>query len=155
MRLGAKATRSAAAGGEVTIELEEGRRWWATNCVVAIGRRPHTDDIGVDTVGLEPGEAIEVDDSCAHRRGRDWLYAIGDVNGRVLLTHMGKYQARIAADVIARQGRRARAGRARLAAGDLHRPAGGGRRAHPADARRTPDSNVRAVDAATSGNAGG
>jgi dihydrolipoamide dehydrogenase len=41
--------------------------------------------------------------------GRDWLYAIGDANGRALLTHMGKYQGRIAADRIAgRNGDRAR-----------------------------------------------
>ena len=48
-------------------------------------------------MGLEPGKPVEVDDSM---RANDWLYAIGDVNGRALLTHMGKYQARVAADVI-------------------------------------------------------
>src|ERR671916_50503 len=64
---------------------------------VAVGRRVNTADIGLDTVGLEPGKPIEVDDSM---RASDWLYAIGDVNGRALLTHMGKYQARVAADVI-------------------------------------------------------
>jgi len=65
--------------------------------LVAIGRRPNTDDIGLESIGLEPGKPIEVDDSM---RANDWLYAIGDVNGRALLTHMGKYQARVAADVI-------------------------------------------------------
>lgn len=73
----------------------------ADELVVAIGRSPHTDDLGLDTVGLEPGESIEVDD---HMRASgvegDWLYAIGDVNGRSLLTHMGKYQSRVAATVI-------------------------------------------------------
>ena len=55
----------------------------------------------MDTVGLEPGEAVEVDDQLrATGVPGGWLYAVGDVNGRVLLTHMGKYQARIAADVI-------------------------------------------------------
>jgi len=63
------------------------------------GRRPATRDLGLETVGLEPGRSVEVDDTL-RVPGSDWLYAIGDVNGRVLLTHMGKYHARIAADVI-------------------------------------------------------
>ena len=47
------------------------------------------------------GEAVEVDDRMRDTGvDGDWLYAVGDVNGRVMLTHMGKYQARIAADVI-------------------------------------------------------
>ena len=59
--------------------------------------------------------------------GNDWLYAIGDVNGRVLLTHMGKYQARIAAEVILGGTMRAdHRGRRALAARDLHGSAGGG-----------------------------
>ena len=74
-------------------------RCTADELLVAIGRSPNTDDLGLETVGLEPGKPIEVDDSM-RATGRDWLYAIGDVNGRALLTHMGKYQARIAADVI-------------------------------------------------------
>ncbi len=66
---------------------------------MAIGRTPHTDDLGLESVGLTPGEYVEVDD---HLRvlGHDFLYAIGDVNGRSLLTHAGKYQARIASDNI-------------------------------------------------------
>src|SRR5581483_3211165 len=52
-----------------------------------------------ETVGLEPGRYVDVDDSL-RVAGSDWLYAIGDVNGRALLTHMGKYQGRIAADAI-------------------------------------------------------
>jgi dihydrolipoamide dehydrogenase len=67
--------------------------------LVAVGRRPHTDELGVETVGLEPGRTIDVDDQL-RARGSDWLYAIGDANGRALLTHAGKYQARIAADHI-------------------------------------------------------
>ncbi|HYP48805.1 MAG TPA: NAD(P)/FAD-dependent oxidoreductase [Thermoleophilaceae bacterium] len=97
VRTGAKATAVRAAQGGVTIELEQGELASADELLVAIGRKPVTDDIGLDTVGLEPGKSIEVDDQM---KARDWLYAIGDVNGRVLLTHMGKYQARVAADVI-------------------------------------------------------
>jgi pyruvate/2-oxoglutarate dehydrogenase complex dihydrolipoamide dehydrogenase (E3) component len=64
---------------------------------VAVGRRPRTHDIGLETVGLEPGRYIEVDDQLrATGVPGGWLYAIGDCNGRSLLTHMGKYQGRIA-----------------------------------------------------------
>ncbi len=59
---------------------------------------------------LEPGGYVEADESL-RVDGRDWLYAIGDVNGRALLTHMGKYQARLAADRDPRQGRAPALGR--------------------------------------------
>jgi dihydrolipoamide dehydrogenase len=69
--------------------------------LVAVGRRPSTADIGLDVVGLEAGKYVDVDD---HLRATGvpggWLYAVGDCNGRALLTHMGKYQGRIAGDVI-------------------------------------------------------
>jgi dihydrolipoamide dehydrogenase len=67
---------------------------------VAAGRRPLSDDLGLETVGLTPGEKVEVDDTLRVATA-PWLFAIGDVNGRSLLTHMGKYQARVAASVIA------------------------------------------------------
>ena len=67
--------------------------------LVAVGRRPATNELGLETVGLEPGKPVEVGSNLRSPR-HDWLYAIGDANGRALLTHMGKYQARIAADVI-------------------------------------------------------
>jgi pyruvate/2-oxoglutarate dehydrogenase complex dihydrolipoamide dehydrogenase (E3) component len=94
---GAVAVRSNGAGVEV--ELDSGESVSGDELLVAIGRRPNTDDLGVDTIGLEPGKPIEVDD-WMRANGSDWLFAIGDVNGRALLTHMGKYQARIAADTI-------------------------------------------------------
>jgi pyruvate/2-oxoglutarate dehydrogenase complex dihydrolipoamide dehydrogenase (E3) component len=101
VRLGAKATGVRAEGNEVTMELEGSPAVVADELLVATGRRPNTDDIGLDGIGMEPGESIEVDDSLrATGVDGDWLYAIGDVNGRVLLTHMGKYQARAAADAI-------------------------------------------------------
>jgi len=97
VRLGASATSVRAENGEVTVELDNGGPVRADELLVAIGRKLNTDEIGLDSVGLEPGKPIGVDDSM---RVNDWLYAIGDANGRALLTHMGKYQARIAADVI-------------------------------------------------------
>jgi pyruvate/2-oxoglutarate dehydrogenase complex dihydrolipoamide dehydrogenase (E3) component len=97
VHVGVKAVAVRAADGTVEVELETGGPLRGDQLLVAIGRRPNTDDIGLESVGVEPGRPIEVDDSM---RANDWLYAIGDVNGRALLTHMGKYQARVAADVI-------------------------------------------------------
>jgi pyruvate/2-oxoglutarate dehydrogenase complex dihydrolipoamide dehydrogenase (E3) component len=99
VRTGAKAAAVRSDGGEVVVELDSGDAIPGDELLVAIGRRPNTTDLGVETVGLEPGKPIEVDD-WMRTPGLDWLYAIGDVNGRALLTHMGKYQARIAADKI-------------------------------------------------------
>jgi pyruvate/2-oxoglutarate dehydrogenase complex dihydrolipoamide dehydrogenase (E3) component len=87
--------------GEVTLTLRDGRTFTGDELLVATGRRPNTDDLGLDAVGLEGGKAVEVDDQL-RAKGVDggWLYAIGDCNGRTQLTHMGKYEARIAADAI-------------------------------------------------------
>jgi len=87
--------------GPVTAWLEDGRSYDGDEILVSVGRRPATRDIGLDTVGLEPGKPIAVDDQL-RAEGVDsaWLYAVGDCNGRAQLTHVGKYQARIAGDVI-------------------------------------------------------
>jgi len=101
VRVDAAVTSVRSDGDEVVIELEGEAPVRADELLVAAGRRPRSDDIGAESVGLEPGKSIEVDDRMrATAVAGDWLYAIGDVNGRVLLTHMGKYQARAAADVI-------------------------------------------------------
>jgi dihydrolipoamide dehydrogenase len=84
----------------VTITLEGGEEVTANEVLVATGRSAHNRDIGLETVGLEPGRWIETDDTM-RVPGSEWLYAVGDVTGRVLLTHQGKYQARAAGDVIA------------------------------------------------------
>jgi pyruvate/2-oxoglutarate dehydrogenase complex dihydrolipoamide dehydrogenase (E3) component len=79
------------------VALSDGSGIEGDALLVAIGRRPRTEDVGLETVGVEAGGYLEVDDRM--RVGHsDWLYAVGDVNGRALLTHMGKYQARICAD---------------------------------------------------------
>ena len=72
----------------------------AEEVLVATGRVPRSSDIGLESVGLKPGDWLDVDDTLLVK-GFDWLYATGDVNHRVLLTHQGKYQARAAGDVIA------------------------------------------------------
>jgi pyruvate/2-oxoglutarate dehydrogenase complex dihydrolipoamide dehydrogenase (E3) component len=72
----------------------------ADELLVATGRTPRTRGIGLETVGLTGGDWLPTDDSM-RVPGFDWLYAVGDVNHRALLTHQGKYQARAAGDVIA------------------------------------------------------
>ena len=85
-------------GEQITVALEDGRSAVGDRLLVAIGRRPLVGDLGLETIDV-PSGYVEVDE---HLRvpGRPWLYAIGDVSGRSLLTHSGKYQARIAADHI-------------------------------------------------------
>ena len=91
-------------GDRVTLTLDDGDEISAEEVLVATGRRPRSSDIGIEVAGLEPGRSIEVDDTM-RVPGSDWLYAVGDVNGRALLTHQGKYQARAAGDVIAARSR--------------------------------------------------
>jgi dihydrolipoamide dehydrogenase len=99
VRTGVKASRVGAAEAGVAVELDDGARVEAETILVAVGRRPRTAEIGLESVGVEPGENgfLEADDRL-RVGGRDWLYAVGDVNGRSLLTHMGKYQAWVAAE---------------------------------------------------------
>jgi pyruvate/2-oxoglutarate dehydrogenase complex dihydrolipoamide dehydrogenase (E3) component len=88
--------------GTVDITTDGGPVVQAHEVLVATGREPRTRDLGLDVVGIDAGDWLEVDD---HLRVRGvaggWLYAAGDVNHRALLTHMGKYQGRICGDVIA------------------------------------------------------
>ena len=99
LELGTLATKVSRTEEGITVSLGNGGSVSGDRLLVAIGRVPLTADIGLETVGLEPGRYIEVDETL--RAGdRDWLYAVGDVNGRSLLTHSGKYQARLAADHI-------------------------------------------------------
>ncbi|WP_329378203.1 dihydrolipoyl dehydrogenase family protein [Streptomyces sp. NBC_01716] len=85
--------------GPVTLVLDNGERIEADEILFATGRAPHTQDIGLDSIGLKPGSWLPVDDSCRVENS-DWLYAVGDVNHRALLTHQGKYQARVAGAAI-------------------------------------------------------
>lgn len=89
-------------GGEVTVSLPGDDTVTADEIVVATGRTPNSEGIGLETVGLDPGGHVAVDDHMTVTGvGGHWLYAIGDLCGRAMLTHMGKYQARIAGNVIA------------------------------------------------------
>ena len=102
----ATAVHRAGLGGPVTLELDDGSTGEADEVLAAAGRTPRTSDIGLDSVGLEPGSWLDVDGTMrvsAVEGG--WLYATGDVNHLALLTHMGKYQARICGDAIAARAR--------------------------------------------------
>ncbi|MEE1664428.1 NAD(P)/FAD-dependent oxidoreductase [Streptomyces sp. WAC07094] len=103
VRIGVQVTalRRPDAGGPVTVTLDDGSELEADEVMFATGRIPATEDIGLETVGLTSGAWLDVDTTCLVR-GVDghWLYALGDVNHRALLTHQGKYQARTAGDVI-------------------------------------------------------
>jgi pyruvate/2-oxoglutarate dehydrogenase complex dihydrolipoamide dehydrogenase (E3) component len=96
---GTKAVAVGAGDRKVTLELEGRESLRGDELLVAVGRKGRTEGIGLDSVGIEESRFLEVDDQL-RVGGRDWLYAVGDVNGRALLTHMGKYQGRIAADHI-------------------------------------------------------
>jgi len=89
------------------IHLDDGTVVEADEFLVATGRLPRTSGLGLDAFGLEDGAWLTVDDSM-RVLGADgepvdggWLYGVGDVNHRALLTHQGKYQARAAGDAIA------------------------------------------------------
>jgi dihydrolipoamide dehydrogenase len=86
-------------GAPVTLELESGERVTAAEILVAAGRTPRTADLGLEDLGFEGGKPVAVRDTM-QAEGHDWLYVVGDANGRIPLTHMGKYQARLAADHI-------------------------------------------------------
>ncbi|WP_431677760.1 dihydrolipoyl dehydrogenase family protein [Kitasatospora sp. KL5] len=92
--------------GGVVLTLADGSEIETDQVLYATGRRPNTGDLGLESIGLEPGSWPAVDDSCtvAGVPG-DWLYAAGDLNRRALLTHQGKYQARIAGAAIAARAR--------------------------------------------------
>jgi dihydrolipoamide dehydrogenase len=99
VRTGVLAERVSSAGAGVAVELNDGGRIEAEELLVAIGRVPRSGEIGLESAGVEPNEHGFVDtDDRLRVGGRDWLYAVGDVSGRALFTHMGKYQAWVAAE---------------------------------------------------------
>jgi len=102
IRTGAEATaaRRDEAAGTVVLEIDGDDTLEAAHLLVAVGRKARVEGLGLESVDAgTDGGPIEVDERM-RVGGRDWLYAIGDVNGRSLLTHMGKYQARVAVENI-------------------------------------------------------
>jgi pyruvate/2-oxoglutarate dehydrogenase complex dihydrolipoamide dehydrogenase (E3) component len=106
VRVGIQATRASKGAHGFTLTLADGDELRSDVLLVAVGRTPQTGDLGLDTIDLKPG-LIAVDDRMRVPSHGDWLYAIGDVNGRALLTHAGKYQALIACATIMNRDARA------------------------------------------------
>ncbi|HEX5763046.1 MAG TPA: NAD(P)/FAD-dependent oxidoreductase [Solirubrobacterales bacterium] len=154
VRTAVRADRVSAAGNGASVQLSDGDRLEADELLVAVGRKPRTQGIGLDSAGVDVGErAFLTTDDRMRVGGRDWLYAVGDVNGRALLTHMGKYQAWVAAENVL--GRPAAAiaeaiGSPRVTFTDPQVAAVG---KTLADAQAA-DIAARAVDVATDGTAG-
>jgi pyruvate/2-oxoglutarate dehydrogenase complex dihydrolipoamide dehydrogenase (E3) component len=98
LRLGDKVEGAGREGDEYVLSFGEEQELRGDRLLVATGRRPRVDGIGLETVGIEPGKrGIEVD---SHMRAGENLWAVGDVTGIWPLTHVGKYQGRIVADNI-------------------------------------------------------
>ena len=149
---GAEAT-AVRRNGEVTMELEGREPVSGDEILVAVGRSLNTGDLGLETVGLQAGEPVAVRDTMQSTT-HDWLYAIGDANGRVLLTHMGKYQGRLAADHILGKPVELRSDGAqspRVTFTDPQVAAVG----HTEASAREAGLNVRAVEVGSGANAGG
>jgi dihydrolipoamide dehydrogenase len=141
-----------AADRRVSVETEGAGTLEADEILAASGRAHLTGELGLDAIGLEGGGPLEVGDDL-RVSGHDWLYVIGDANGRALLTHMGKYQARMAAETIG-------SGRPALVRGGLPprvtftepQVAAVG---HTLQSAQEAGLRVRAVDVPTQGSAGG
>jgi pyruvate/2-oxoglutarate dehydrogenase complex dihydrolipoamide dehydrogenase (E3) component len=75
----------------------------ADELLVAVGRSPNLADVGLETVGLDPGaDTVEID---GHMRAGERLWAVGDITGKGALTHVSRYQAAGAvADILGRDG---------------------------------------------------
>ena len=139
--------------GAVVIELDDGSTVEADEVLAAFGRRPGTSGIGLETIGLEVDGPLAVGDDL-RVPGHDWLFAIGDVNGRALLTHMGKYQGRLAADAILGREVQLRSDGARSPRVIFTDPQVGAV-GLTLGAAQAAGLRVRHVDVETSGNAGG
>lgn len=101
VRLGVRPVSVVRSGqGIISVQLDDGSTLQADELLVSTGRRPNTSELGLEAIGLDPQSGFDVDDTMLVA-GTDWLYAVGDANGRTLLTHQGKYQARAAGEAIA------------------------------------------------------
>jgi dihydrolipoamide dehydrogenase len=157
IRTGQKAEKVEQRGDTVVVTTTDGREAQGDVLLVALGRQPQTGDLGLDTIGLEPAGNgyIHVDGHC-RVPGHDWLYAIGDINGRALFTHMGKYQARIAADLVLGHDRAVSHGAdGHLAPRVVFTEPQVAAVGHTTDTAREAELEVEVVETGTSANAGG
>jgi pyruvate/2-oxoglutarate dehydrogenase complex dihydrolipoamide dehydrogenase (E3) component len=155
IRTGRNATAVRRDGDGVSVTLDDGATVSAEELLVAVGRSPQVKGLGLETVGIEPDGYVEVDEH-ARVGGHDWLYVIGDLNGRAPFTHMAKYQARVAADHVLGKDSAAQHGAdgtlaPRVIFTDPQVAAAG----HTTKTAEDAGLNARVVDIPTSGNAGG
>ncbi|WP_426503430.1 dihydrolipoyl dehydrogenase family protein [Dactylosporangium sp. McL0621] len=155
IRTAQKATSVRRDGDTVVVNLGDGGTATGDELLVATGRVPETAGLGLESVGLTTGRYVTVDED-TRVPDKDWLYVIGDLNGRALFTHMAKYQAALATGHIL--GRPMAAthlgdgpGAPRVIFTDPQVAAVG----HTAESARAAGISVRVVDLPTSGNAGG
>ena len=95
LHLGVRADKASFENGEYVLDLSDGTRLRGDKLLVATGRRPRVDGIGLDTVGVEPDPRGLATDE--RMNVADGVWAVGDVTGQWNLTHVGKYQGRVAA----------------------------------------------------------
>ena len=94
----------AESSGAVVLELPGGRSLSGDRLLVSTGRRPALEGLGLEDLGLDSA-SLQTDDSGLVAGAGNWLYAVGDAAGKVLLTHQGKYEARAAGSAIAARAR--------------------------------------------------
>jgi dihydrolipoamide dehydrogenase len=155
VRSGQKATAVRREGDQICVTVEDGSTALAEQLLVAVGRTPQSKGLGLDVVGIDEGAYVEVDE---HYRvpGHEWLYVIGDLNGRAAFTHMAKYQAAVAADHLLGKDMALQHGAdgplsPRVIFTDPQVAAVG----HTTRSAEQAGLTVRAIDVPTSGNAGG
>jgi pyruvate/2-oxoglutarate dehydrogenase complex dihydrolipoamide dehydrogenase (E3) component len=97
LHLGVSVTSIARGGDGVVVTLGDGSTATGEKVLVAAGRRPNLSDIGLETVGLDPtARSLDVDEHM-NVTGVDGLYAVGDVTGKALFTHIAVWQGRVLA----------------------------------------------------------
>jgi dihydrolipoamide dehydrogenase len=156
IRTGQRATKVEQGGeGTVTVTLGDGAGVEGDVLLVALGRTPETDELGLEELGFEAGRFVEVDAHC-QVPGHEWLYAVGDINGRALFTHMGKYQARLASDhVLGRETAIAHGADGPLSPRVIFCDPQVASVGHTSESAREAGIDVEVVDVGTSSNAGG
>jgi dihydrolipoamide dehydrogenase len=104
LHLGARAEEVVTADGRTAVRLAGGEQLGGDELLIAVGRTPRLEGLGLETVGIDPArDRVEIDERC---RAADGVWAIGDLTGVMPFTHVGKYQARIAcADIAGDQAR--------------------------------------------------
>jgi pyruvate/2-oxoglutarate dehydrogenase complex dihydrolipoamide dehydrogenase (E3) component len=155
IRTGQRASRVEERDGVVAVTTEDGGTAEGDTLLVALGRRPQTKRIGLESLGIDTDRPVAVD-ARMQVDGHPWLYAIGDVNGKALFTHMGKYQARIAADdVLGRDNAIAHGADGPLSPRVIFTEPQVAAVGHTTDTAAEAGIEVEVMDTETSGNAGG